>query len=415
MSTELLDVAIVGAGPGGLALALGLKRQGFRVAVFEKSRARSDYVQGFRLRIRARGLEVLERHLPPPLWQAFLDTLGRAPGETMWIDERFRELPAPPVAAEDTHLEKSVSRITLRQVLLAGLREEAESPEPMVRFGAEFTRYEEDDSGVTLHFADGGTVRAALLVGADGARSRVRAQRLPGAGLIDTGVRRLAGKLVLAEARAAGLPAVLLEKNVHVRPARSPGLMITSHRVNAEAHRRHGMLGANDPEHAGTRGLHFDNLASYVWWNIAWPRDVLAPDAQLERATGAELRDLVAGWVADWHPDLQRLIRLSAPETIAALPVRSSVPVPEWAASRVTLLGDAIHSMTYFRALGANSALHDAGLLAAELARHRQEGKPLLRAVADYETALRAHGFEAVETSLSAMRAHVLGERVKAA
>lgn len=34
-SEDVLDVAIVGAGPAGLALALGLKRKGLRVKVFE--------------------------------------------------------------------------------------------------------------------------------------------------------------------------------------------------------------------------------------------------------------------------------------------------------------------------------------------------------------------------------------------
>jgi 2-polyprenyl-6-methoxyphenol hydroxylase-like FAD-dependent oxidoreductase len=73
----------------------------------------------------------------------------------------------------------------------------------------------------------------------------------------------------------------------------------------------------------------------------------------------------------------------------------------------VTLLGDAIHAMTYFRALGGNSAIYDAGLLAAELVAVRRRGKPLLTAIRDYEDAMRAHGYEAVRDSLTALRNNI--------
>ena len=62
-----------------------------------------------------------------------------------------------------------VSRRVLRNLLLTGLHD-------VVRFGAEFERYCVDADGtVTAHFADGSTAAADVLVGADGANSRVRA------------------------------------------------------------------------------------------------------------------------------------------------------------------------------------------------------------------------------------------------
>ena len=45
-----------------------------------------------------------------------------------------------------------------------------------INTGAEFTRFEQDDDGVTAHFADGRTARGEVLVGADGLKSVVRAQ-----------------------------------------------------------------------------------------------------------------------------------------------------------------------------------------------------------------------------------------------
>jgi 2-polyprenyl-6-methoxyphenol hydroxylase-like FAD-dependent oxidoreductase len=69
----------------------------------------------------------------------------------------------------------------------------------------------------------------------------------------------------------------------------------------------------------------------------------------------------------------------------------------------VTLLGDAIHSMTYFRALGGNSALRDAGILTARLAEVTRRSRLLREAVAAYEEAMREHGYEAVRSSLAAL------------
>ncbi len=67
----------------------------------------------------------------------------------------------------------SVSRITLHQVLSAGL-------DGVLHHGKEFERYERAADGtVTLHFADGTTATADVLVAADGANSRVRGQYLP--------------------------------------------------------------------------------------------------------------------------------------------------------------------------------------------------------------------------------------------
>ena len=41
-----------------------------------------------------------------------------------------------------------------------------------IEWDRKFERYEEDDHGVTVHFADGTSARGDILVGADGAHSR---------------------------------------------------------------------------------------------------------------------------------------------------------------------------------------------------------------------------------------------------
>ncbi|MBA8880028.1 FAD-dependent oxidoreductase [Phyllobacterium myrsinacearum] len=406
MTSQHVDVAIIGGGPGGLALAQGLKKNGIEVAVFEKDRARTDYVQGFRLRLRQRGLDALERNLPSHLFDTFIDTLGRAPHQNILLNEKFEHLDdgnTPDAEADDTHLEKSVSRITLRQILLTELND-------IVQYGKIFSHYvEQPDSSIVAHFEDGSSVSANVLVGADGEKSRVRQQLLPELQTYDTGVRRLAGKMTLAAAESHNISPLLLDFNANIKPGAGHGLMVTSHRVNPEAYRKYGLIGADDATHRKIEGFHFNNTTSYVWWNTAFGAGELAPDDVLSRLERGELIALLLSKIGHWHPGILDLIRYSDPSTVALLRVRTSRPPQPWQTSRVTLLGDAIHSMTYFRALGGNTAIYDAGLLARELVKAKLGQNTLLAALSTYETAMLQHGSEAVRSSLVAMQRNVFG------
>jgi len=399
MTIPFVDVAIIGGGPGGLALAHGLRKHGIQTAVFERDTVRADYVQGFRLGIRQRGIDALEANLPRHLFEAFLGTVGRQSTRRITVDEKFNRLADIPRSEgrEDVHSDKSVSRITLRQILLSDLGDIYQS-------GRAFERYEVEPEGTVLaHFADGSAVRANILVGADGAGSAVRRQLVPQYKSFDTGMRRLAGKITLADAARHGLAPALVHQNVGVHPIGGRRMSIAAHYVDPEAYARFGLIGQDDPSHRDIAGSHFDNTTSYLWWNTAYAQDELAPDAELEKMDGAQLRDVLLRHIAHWDERLLRLIRHSDPSTIALLKVRSSEPGALWETGPVTLLGDAIHPMTYFRALGGNSALFDAGLLAVQLFA-RKHGKPRLAAIHDYEVAMREHGYEAVRSSLLAMQ-----------
>ncbi len=279
MSIPFVDIAIIGGGPGGLALAQGLKKNGIDTAVFERDPVRADYVQGFRMRIRQRGIDALQANLPAHLYEIFLDTLGLAPTENLALDEQFNRLDDAGRSGgepEDTHIEKSVSRITLRQILLSGL-------DHIFQTGKHFCHYElQPDGTVIAHFVDGSAVRANLLVGADGAGSAVRRQLLPDLTSIDTGVRRLAGKITLQDAERHGVSPFLTDFNTHIRPRDGRTLMITSHRVDPAAYARHGLIGGEDPSHSNISGFHFNNTTSYAWWNTAYDANELGPDEALE-------------------------------------------------------------------------------------------------------------------------------------
>ena len=73
-----------------------------------------------------------------------------------------------------------------------------------------------------------------------------------------------------------------------------------------------------------------------------------------------ELQRLVLDRIRNWHPDYSVLVCASDPSTFHAVSIKTSVPVPAWPTRRITLIGDAIHSMTPYRGIGANMALKDA-------------------------------------------------------
>ncbi len=77
-------------------------------------------------------------------------------------------------------------------------------------------------------------------------------------------------------------------------------------------------------------------------------------------------------------------------------------PVERWQTTNVTLLGDAIHTMTPARGVGGNTALRDAELLHHKLVDVATGGVPLVQAKEEYETAMLRYGFEAVANSLNA-------------
>jgi len=141
-------------------------------------------------------------------------------------------------------------------------------------------------------------------------------------------------------------------------------------------------------------GLTMHDCGSYVMWALtasarALPEDVTSLD-------GDRLTALAARMTRRWHPRLRVLVSDADPAETFALAVRTSVPVAPWTASRVTVLGDAIHAMSPAGGSGANTALRDAELLARELA--AQPDDPV-NAVARYEQEMRDYGFAAVRES----------------
>ncbi|WP_328416623.1 FAD-dependent monooxygenase [Micromonospora sp. NBC_00389] len=380
-----IDVMIIGGGIGGLCLAQGLRQAGVAVTVHERTHVRTDWLQGYRIHVNPHGSRALHAALPPATWQAFLDTVSVGDGgfgfTTEHLDDLLR-LPADEIGSGDGPQDQhyGVSRISLREVLLSGM-------DDVLRLGSEFTHYEiTGDGRVTAHFADGSTATADVLIGADGANSRVRGQLIPHARRVDTGVIAIAGKHRLD---GATLPRVLTHETNLVIPKDRGSLFTAVWRPDRNLLAQRDQIPAE---------FLLDNTTPFVLWGFndaaaAFPVDV-------EKLSGADLRTVVLNRVAGWAPALGDLVGGSDPQTINAIRLRSATPVDPWPTGAVTLLGDAIHNMTPLAGVGANTALRDADLLRRKLTAVAAGQDALVPALQDYEQQMLDYGFAAVRQSL---------------
>jgi 2-polyprenyl-6-methoxyphenol hydroxylase-like FAD-dependent oxidoreductase len=408
--TRRPHVLVIGGGIGGLCLAQGLKGAGVSVAVYERTRVRADWLQGYRIHISPHGSSALHECLPTELWDAFTATAGKPSAGFGFLTEQLKELlflDRELLAGDETSpaaSHHSVSRITLRQVLLGGM-------DDVVHHGKEFARYVQAPGGrVTAYFSDGTSVTGDVLVAADGANSRVRRQYLPHARRIDTGVVAIVGKLPLDDQARAWLPRQLSTSVNNIMPPKDSFMFAAVWAGDRKRAAIPAGIGGSDDAARLRPGMLFDNTQDYLFWAYAAKRDAY-PAAVLDSHDGRALQHLTQSMISGWHPALLRMIAESDPATIAPVYIRSMAPVDPWQTTSVTLLGDAIHNMTPMAGIGANTALRDARLLCQKLTAADRGRVPLLPAIHEYEAEMLGYGFAAVKLSLRNARQATSGGR----
>jgi 2-polyprenyl-6-methoxyphenol hydroxylase-like FAD-dependent oxidoreductase len=392
-SAANLRVIIIGAGTGGLALAHGLKQAGIPVCVYERDLTPREDSGGYRVGISPAGSRALKALVPASVYELFVATCARAPRYFNMLTEQCSELLCLAIegaAASAMDGEKNVIRKTLRRVLLTGLDDQ-------VIFGKKFTAYEPNpDGSITARFEDGTSASADVLIGADGAGSRVRKQRLPHAQQQDTGIVSIGGRLPMSPQSRALLTDKMYYGMSMIMAPRGFGAVI--HSIEFSPGRAIANFAARWP--GFENAIAEDSFGWGLWaarQNV--PRDPcgLAPQEQLQLA-----RELTR----HWHPNLRQLLELTDPSSLQSINIRTSIPVAPWASSNVTLLGDAIHTMTPGRGAGANTALRDATLLCQALIEVRQGMIALVPAIHRYEAEMLRYSTEAVIESRKQMNAH---------
>jgi 2-polyprenyl-6-methoxyphenol hydroxylase-like FAD-dependent oxidoreductase len=381
VSMQPLKVLIVGAGTGGLCLGHGLQASGIDVRIFERDLESTDRIQGYRLNISATGNRALNACLPPENYGRFVDASAKSSTRVSVFDHHLRRLLRIDTAEVDrvsVDSERPISRIALRKVLLDGV-------EHLIEFGRTFERYEESPDGqIIAYFEDGSAEHGTLLVGADGAGSRVARQLLPGTCRIDTGLVAISGRFALDEAFRHEIPDAVL---------RGPTLIMGP---------RGAFMFASSVEYPPEARPIYDS-DEYVMWGVSARREDFGLNGPPDQLDPEAARGLVLRKINGWAPALRQLVERADPAFITAFSVKTAREVKPWRTRRVTLVGDALHNMAPFRGMGANAALYDAAALRTTLADIAKGQRSLLAALAGYERDMIKNGFAAVRSSLTDM------------
>jgi salicylate hydroxylase len=318
-------VAIVGAGLGGLSAALALMRDGWRVRVYEQAPVLSEVGAGISLSAGSgRALEAMG--LGPAVLAASLPTPDIA-----FVHYRTGELLAGALhagAPPDFGFARArhIHRADLHTILLGAVRA---LDSDAVLCGKRLTDLRESASGVTMSFADGGQAEADLLIGADGARSAVRARILDDAPPVFAG--QIAFRCLIdrrdAEPFMAGHNAMV---------------SIGASRVFNRYLIRSGAV-------VNVIGISKSDAWSEEGWNTP--------------ATVEEFRREYD----DFHPDVPGLIAQAPADHLIKWGLFVRPPIAQWSAGRVVLLGDAAHPILPFLGLGAALAIEDGLVLARAL------------------------------------------------
>ncbi|WP_326953642.1 FAD-dependent oxidoreductase [Amycolatopsis sp. NBC_01286] len=318
-------IAIVGAGLGGLALARVLHVHGIDAVVYEREPSRDARGQGGMLDIHS-GQRALHE---AGLIDGF-HAIARGEGQDM----RLLQPDGTLLLQEDTPddaplLRPEVDRADLRDLFLDAL------PDGVVRWGHAF---ESAGNGV-LRFTDGRSTPYDLLVGADGAQSRVRA--------------------LLTDARPAHIGQNIVEVGIPDIDRTHPGLAAMVGRGNYWVFGDGLSLAAQRNGDGRVRiGLSFYNTGEDWIATCGIPFDDPA-------AARARLIDLLAGW----DPRITALIA-ACDDTVVARAITTLPAGLTWPSTPdVTLIGDAAHLMPPVGE-GANMALLDGALLGLALAAH---------------------------------------------
>ncbi len=349
-------IAIVGAGIGGLTLAVALHRRGMKPVIFERAESLGEVGAGITLWPNA------TKALFSLGLQDAIDGVAEEPqNQSMWhfaTGEIFRVYPRGPAtrAAYGAPL-YLLHRRDLHDVLVNAVHRHDPSA---VRLNSNVTGVVAAGDRAILHVKNQEKIEADLVVGCDGIRSTVREQ------LFGSEPARFTGIV----AWRALVPIDLVPRRLRETPS---GMHIGPDR---------------NVSHYSIRK---DSLFNYLGFAKV---DTWTEEGWMIRADPREVLEVFK----DFQPDIISLLQATPPEGCFKWGLFDRDPIPRWTHGRVTLLGDAAHPMLPFLGQGAGMVIEDAVVLARAIAESPDVDSALLR----YESARR----ERTALALLRSRAH---------
>lgn len=317
-----LRVAVIGAGLGGAAAAALLQKAGYSTQVYEQAPEFSRLGAGI--------------HLGPNVMKVMrqigiedrLEAMGSHPDYWFSRDGASGDYQSRIPLGEYAKRAYGAAYITVHRGDLHALMVGALDPSQL-HFDKRLTRVDDTRSEVIMHFSDGSTETADLVIGADGVNSRIRETLL---GEEDPTYSGWIAHRAIVDADK--LEAYDLDFEQCVKWWSSDKHMMVYY-VTGDQREYYYVTGVKTPE---------------------WNHGTSFVDSSKE-----EMREIFH----DYHPVVQALIDCT--ESVTKWPLLERNPLPLWHKGRLVLLGDACHPMKPHMAQGAAMAIEDAAVLVRSL------------------------------------------------
>lgn len=364
MLLENKQVAIIGGGPGGLTLARLLQLQNVNIKVYERDLNKDARVQGSPLDLHDEsGMAAIHK---ADLFEEFRNNFLPGADKTLILNEKGEIF----FSDHETNLDEDfgnayfrpeIDRGALRKILLESLQ-----PETVI-WNSHFLSMEPQNEGWLLNFKNGESVYADIVIGSDGANSKIRPY--------------------ITDIKAFYTGILMLEGNIYESVKNTPKIasLLDGGKIMAFGDSKNILMGQKgggdlgfyagfkaDENWTTKNGLNYaDKTQMLEWFKTEYPE-----------------------WSSIWYELFENVSAPFIPRSIYCMPLDQN-----WQTlPNATIIGDAAHVMPPFAGEGANMAMRDALELSEFLTSNQYH--TIQEAISGYEISMRKRASEAAQESL---------------